>query len=73
VADAASADATDHPVGARSITWVHWLDGGRTAVVNLVPFGDNHHHVVHQPGWVITFDGGTDLRIFRPDRTDIPR
>ena len=50
---------------------VHWLDGGRTAVVNLIPFCDNHHHVVHQPGWLVKFDGGTDLRIIRPDGTEL--
>jgi hypothetical protein len=50
---------------------VHWLEGGCTAVVNLVPFCDNHHHVVHQPGWTVIFDGGTDLRIFRPEGTEL--
>ncbi len=50
---------------------VHWIDGGKTAVVNLVPFCDNHHHVIHQRGWIVTFDGGRDLRVYRPDGTQL--
>jgi Domain of unknown function (DUF222) len=49
---------------------VHWLEGGLTAVCNLVPFCDHHHHVVHQRGWRVTFDGST-LRVFRPDGAEV--
>jgi len=50
---------------------VHWVDGGKTAVVNLVPFCDHHHHVVHKNGWIVKFDGGFDLRIYRPEGTEV--
>jgi hypothetical protein len=49
---------------------VHWLEGGRTAVVNLIAFCDNHHHVVHQPGWIVKFDGH-DLIVIRPEGTEL--
>jgi hypothetical protein len=49
---------------------VHWLDGGRTAVVNLLPFCDHHHHVIHQRDWIVKFDGH-DLHIIRPDGSEL--
>jgi hypothetical protein len=49
---------------------VHWVDGGRTAIVNLVMLCDRHHHVVHQVGWIVKFDG-RDLRVLRPDGIEI--
>lgn len=48
----------------------HWVDGGATALDNLVLFCDRHHHVVHQPGWRVEFDG-LDLRVFRPDGAEV--
>jgi hypothetical protein len=50
---------------------LHWIDGGKTAVLNLVPFCDNHHHVIHKNGWIVKFDGGFDLRIHRPDGSEV--
>ncbi len=49
---------------------VHWIEGGRSAVINLVLYCDHHHHVVHQPGWHEKLDGH-ELHIVRPDGTDL--
>jgi hypothetical protein len=49
---------------------VHWKDGGRTDLDNLVSLCDHHHHVVHQPGRTVEFDGHT-LSTRRPDGTAI--
>ena len=50
---------------------VHWIEGGPTSVDNLVLLCDRHHHVVHQPGWAVTFDG-RDLHVYRPDGREVP-
>jgi hypothetical protein len=47
-----------------------WTDFGPTALSNLVLLCDRHHHVVHQPGWVLRFDG-RDLTVVRPDGTEL--
>lgn len=49
---------------------VHWKDGGVTDLVNLVFFCDHHHHVVHQFGGTVKFDGH-ELHVFRPDGTEV--
>ena len=49
---------------------IHWKDGGRTALINIVSLCDHHHHVVHQPGWTATFDGHV-FAVFRPDGTRV--
>jgi hypothetical protein len=49
---------------------VHWIDGGRTAVDVLVLLCDRHHRVIHQPGWLVKFDG-QELRVVRPDGVEI--
>jgi hypothetical protein len=49
---------------------VHWPEGGSTDRDNCVLFCPHHHHVAHQPGWRLTFDGRT-LRVFRPDGTEL--
>ncbi len=48
----------------------HWMHGGRTERDGLILFCDRHHHVVHQPGWTVEFDG-RDLRVIRPDGTEL--
>ena len=48
---------------------IHWRNGGRTALDNLVLLCDHHHQVVHRPGWTVKFDG--DLRVLRPDGVEI--
>ena len=49
---------------------VHWIEGGATAVDNLVLLCNRHHHVVHEPGWVVRFDGD-ELRVLRPDGHEV--
>ena len=49
---------------------VHWSAGGPTALENLVLLCDRHHHVVHEPGWNVKFDG-EELRVLRPDGTEL--
>ncbi|MGZ4797696.1 MAG: DUF222 domain-containing protein [Acidimicrobiia bacterium] len=49
---------------------VHWRNGGRTDLANLVLLCSHHHHVVHQPGWIVKFDG-RDLRVVAPDGIEI--
>ena len=48
----------------------HWVDGGPTAADNLVLLCDRHHHVVHEPGWQVKFDG-IELRVLRPDGPEV--
>jgi hypothetical protein len=43
-----------------------WMSGGETKLDNLVLLCDHHHHVVHKPGWVATFDGLT-FTVTNPD------
>jgi hypothetical protein len=45
-----------------------WHQGGETTLINLVLLCSHHHHVTHQPGWSVTFDG-TMMEIDRPDGT----
>ncbi len=49
---------------------VHWRQGGRTDLENLVLLCDHHHHVVHQPGWIVKFDG-EEFRVLKPDGSEI--
>ena len=49
---------------------IHWRNGGRTELENLVLLCDHHHHVVHQPGWIVKFDG-SELRVLRPDGVEV--
>ncbi len=36
---------------------IPWLPDGETKLENLVLLCSYHHHVVHRPGWIATFDG----------------
>ena len=49
---------------------IHWKDGGRTVLINIVSLCDHHHHVVHLPGWTAKFDGHT-FTVIRPDGTQV--
>jgi hypothetical protein len=48
---------------------VHWADGGRTALANLLLLCRRHHRLIHQGFRVETIDGRTVFR--RPDGTII--
>jgi Domain of unknown function (DUF222) len=39
----------------------HWLDGGPTALHNLVLLCDYHHHVIHHDGWSVAIVDGRPL------------
>jgi hypothetical protein len=45
-----------------------WPDRGETKLDNLVLLCSHHHHVTHEPGWSISFDG-TALEVHRPGGT----
>ncbi len=47
-----------------------WMHGGRTEINSLTLLCDRHHHVVHQRGWQVKFDGH-ELRVVRPDGTEL--
>jgi len=49
---------------------VPWHTGGPTSLDNTLLLCDHHHHVAHQPGWLIKFDGHT-LHVLRPDGTQV--
>ena len=49
---------------------VHWRNGGRTDLDNLVLLCDHHHHVVHQTHWVLKFDSD-EMRVLKPDGAEI--
>jgi hypothetical protein len=48
----------------------HWTNAGRTSLSNLVLLCDRHHHVVHQRGWVLRFDGRS-VTVLRPDGSEL--
>ena len=48
---------------------VHWLNGGPTAIPNLVTLCDQHHRSVHELGWKMSGDANISLVIPQPDRT----
>jgi hypothetical protein len=43
---------------------VHWVDGGRTDLDNLVELCDQHHRSVHEMHWKISGDANVEL-VFR--------
>ena len=47
---------------------VHWLNGGPTAIPNLVTLCDQHHRAVHELGWKMSGDANVLLVIPQPDR-----
>ena len=49
---------------------IHWQHGGRTDLENLVLLCDHHHHVAHQPGSVVKFDG-EEFRVITPEGIEI--
>jgi hypothetical protein len=50
---------------------VHWEHGGPTELWNLVNLCWHHHHLVHEGGWGLEFDGRAIVRCFRPDGSQL--
>ena len=46
---------------------IHWADGGRTAIDNLVQLCHHHHRQIHEGGFGVTFTTGQGLRFYRPN------
>jgi hypothetical protein len=45
---------------------VHWVNGGRTDIPNLVELCDQHHRCVHELGWKMTGDANVELAFRSP-------
>jgi hypothetical protein len=45
---------------------VHWVDGGRTDLDNLVELCDAHHRGVHELGWKMSGDAGVEVAFRSP-------
>jgi hypothetical protein len=45
---------------------VHWLNGGATAIPNLVTLCDQHHRAVHELGWKMSGDANISLSFRSP-------
>ena len=50
----------------------HWVDGGRTALDNLVLLCRRHHRAVHEEGFRVTMDAAGDVQFLRPDGRPLP-
>ncbi len=74
----------DAPLAWCQLHHVHeWEHGGPTDLCNLIPLCSEHHHAVHEGGWVIKLDGddrtvdiccpdGSHYATTRPDRIGPP-
>ncbi|WP_250282261.1 HNH endonuclease [Frankia sp. CiP1_Cm_nod2] len=51
---------------------VHWADGGRTDLDNLVLLCSFHHHAVHEAGLILAIGEDHSVTVRRPDGTVIP-
>jgi hypothetical protein len=56
----------DHRASWAEIHHINPFPHGPTTKENCALFCDHHHHVLHRPGWLSTFDG-TTLTITNPD------
>jgi hypothetical protein len=45
---------------------VHWTNGGRTDIPNLVTLCDQHHRAVHELGWKMSGDANVELSFRSP-------
>ena len=46
-----------------------WRHGGTTDLCNLLPLCNQHHHAVHETGWIITLATDRSLTLTLPDNT----
>ncbi len=51
---------------------VHWADGGKTQLSNLVSCCRFHHRLVHEAGFQVVADGAGGFQFLRPDGTPLP-
>jgi len=51
---------------------VHWANGGRTDLANLISLCRYHHTAVHDRGYLIAARPGTGFDFYRPDGTPVP-
>jgi Domain of unknown function (DUF222)/HNH endonuclease len=51
---------------------VHWANGGRTDLANLISLCRYHHTAVHDRGYLIAARPGTGFDFYRPDGTLVP-
>ena len=47
---------------------VHWADGGKTELSNLVSLCRRHHHAIHEEGWSISISDGAAVITPPPER-----
>lgn len=47
------------------IVW--WTNGGPTALANLIPLCEGHHHLVHEGGWSLQMTPDRTVTWIRPD------
>lgn len=58
--------------GQCSIHHVHWWrNGGRTDLENLLPVCTQHHHLIHEGGWVLTLLPDRPIVVALPDGTEM--
>ena len=46
-----------------------WHHGGRADLHSLLPLCDQHHHLVHEGGWLLSLQPDRTITIRRPDGT----
>lgn len=51
---------------------MHWANGGRTDLDNLVSLCKYHHILVHDRGYLIAAKPGGTFTFYRPDGTPLP-
>ncbi|WP_322762864.1 HNH endonuclease [Frankia sp. Cr2] len=51
---------------------IHWADGGRTDLDNLVLICSYHHHALHEAGLTISINPDQTITVRKPDETVIP-
>ncbi|HEY8924972.1 MAG TPA: HNH endonuclease signature motif containing protein [Polyangia bacterium] len=51
---------------------VHWLQGGRTALTNLVTLCSFHHRQVHEGGFEISLTPDMQVKVWTPDGHRLP-
>jgi hypothetical protein len=57
----------DAPIGwTQAHHLIHWADGGKTDLDNLILVCHRHHHLLHEGGWATTGRAGQDLHFHPP-------